>query len=125
MREQRGYPLDYIVSVPPSVMYKFMGKTNLATIARVTKKKNAVMRRVVEIRQMKAKPKLNQLLAELKDPRLKDRAIPEAEKEAIRKENRKRLRKKIMELYDDSGEQLSDADMIKKSVDFVKMKCSA
>ena len=60
MKEDRGYPLYYIVNGPHSIMEKFMDKkTNLDTIARITKKKNAVMRRIVEIRQMKAKPKLS------------------------------------------------------------------
>jgi hypothetical protein len=34
-------------------------------IARLTRKKNTIMRRIVEIRDMKAKPKLSKLLEEL------------------------------------------------------------
>jgi hypothetical protein len=74
---------------------------------------------------MKAKPKLSQLLNELKDPRLRDKNLSEKEKEEIRKERRRRLRKKIFDLYDDSGETLTDADLINKNLKMIKRKCDA
>jgi hypothetical protein len=52
MKEKRGYPLDYIVSIPPDIFSKFYAKTGVSmdSLMRIAKKKNAVMRRIVEIR---------------------------------------------------------------------------
>lgn len=127
MKEKRGYPLDYIISIPSDVYSKYYERTGvaLATFSRIAKKKNAVMRRIVEIRQMKAKPKLSQLLNELKDPRLRDRNLSSEAKEEIRKERRKRLRKKILDLYDDSGETLTEADQMNKNIKMIIRKSEA
>lgn len=61
MKERRGYPLDYIINIPPDIFSKYYHKTGVAldSFTRISKKKNAVMRRIVEIREMKAKPKLS------------------------------------------------------------------
>ncbi len=73
-------------------------------MARLTRKKNTIMRRIVEIRDMKAKPKLSKLLEELKDPRYKeDLTIKELAR--IKKENRDKLKKKILALYDDDRDK--------------------
>lgn len=112
MKEQRGYPLDYIIEVPNELINKYYipKGLNLQSLARIVRLKNAVMRRIVEIRVMKAKPKLSVLLNELKDPRLLDEKMPVHMKEDIKKEKRKMLSRKIIELYDDSVETLSEAD---------------
>jgi len=112
MKEQRGYPLDYIIEVPNELINKYYipKGLNLQSLARITRLKNAVMRRIVEIRVMKTKPKLSVLLNELKDPRLLDEKTPVQMKEDIKKEKRKILSRKIIELYDDSVETLSEAD---------------
>jgi hypothetical protein len=57
------------------------------------------MRRIVEIRQMKAKPKLSALLTELRDPRLKDDKFTTNEKIQIKMDKRQRLKRKILALY--------------------------
>jgi hypothetical protein len=74
MKEPRGYPLDYIVGFPAELLNKHYAPKGLTleAFARLTRKKNAVMRRIVEIRTMKAKPKLPKLLEELRDPRFKE-----------------------------------------------------
>ena len=112
MKEQRGYPLDYIIEVPNELISKYYlpKGLNLQSLARITRLKNAVMRRIVEIRVMKAKPKLSVLLNELKDPRLLDEKVPVHVKEDIKREKRKMLGRKIIELYDDSVETLNEAD---------------
>jgi hypothetical protein len=75
---------------------------------------------------MKAKPKLNTLLKELKDPRLKDPSISPKEKDAIRVERRDKLRKKILALYDDSPEnQMNEYDHIAKQLKVIKRKYDA
>ena len=66
------------------------------------------MRRIVEIRAIKAKPKLTDLLKELKDPRLKDPRISKEDKDIIKVERRNNLRKKILALYDDEENTMDD-----------------
>ena len=66
--------------------------------------KNTIMRRIVEIRDMKAKPKLSKLLEELKDPRYKE-DLTQKEFSRIKKENRGKLKKKILALYDDDRDE--------------------
>ena len=58
------YALDYVVIIPQDVMEKHYKQKNMTmeTFKRMTKMKNVVMRRVIEIRQQKAKPKLTDLL---------------------------------------------------------------
>jgi hypothetical protein len=73
-------------------------------IARLTRMKNTIMRRIVEIRDMKAKPKLSKLLEELKDPRYKE-DLTQKEFSRIKKENRDKLKKKILALYDDDRDK--------------------
>lgn len=73
-------------------------------IARLTRKKNTIMRRIVEIRDMKAKPKLSKLLEELKDPRYKE-DLTQKEFARLKKENRDKLKKKILALYDDDRDK--------------------
>ena len=52
MKEKRGYPLDYIASIPPILQQKFYESKNLNAekLAMIAKAKNSVMRRIVEIR---------------------------------------------------------------------------
>ena len=52
MKEKRGYPLDYIASIPPILQTKFYESKNLNAekLAMIAKAKNSVMRRIVEIR---------------------------------------------------------------------------
>jgi hypothetical protein len=52
MKEKRGYPLDYIVGIPPILQMKYYDEKgmNADNFARYCKAKNAVMRRIVEIR---------------------------------------------------------------------------
>jgi hypothetical protein len=95
------------------------------SLSRINKLKNAVMRRIVEIRQMKAKPKLSALLTELRDVRLKDKSLSEEEKNKIRLTKRRNLRKKIVELYDDSVEQLGEAEELVKDIKVVQRKSEA
>lgn len=84
------------------------------------------MRRIVEIRQMKAKPKLPALLLELRDPRLKDDKFTDDEKEIIKQEKRDRLRAKILALYGDSGEgQMNESEKISKQLKIIKRKYDA
>lgn len=102
MKEKRGYPLDYIVGLPQELYEKHYvpRKLTMDAIARLTRKKNTIMRRIVEIRDMKAKPKLPKLLEELKDPRYKEE-LTTKEFERIKKENREKLKNKIIALYDE------------------------
>ena len=74
---------------------------------------------------MKSKPKLSVLLQELKDQRLKDPKISMEEKEEIKIERRNKLRKKIMDLYDDNEETLTEAEQLNKSIKILKRKCDA
>lgn len=83
-------------------------------IARLTRKKNTIMRRIVEIRDMKAKPKLPKLLEELKDPRYKEE-LTTKEFERIKKENREKLKNKIIALYDeDKNKQAYENEQINR-----------
>jgi len=84
------------------------------------------MRRIVEIRQMKAKPKLTTLLQELKDPRLKDTMLTEKERQGIKAERRDKLRKKILALYDDTAEKaMSEHEEISKQIKVITRKYNA
>ena len=128
MKEKRGYPLDYIVGIPPIHQMKYYEERGMHAdnFAKFCKAKNAVMRRIVEIRQMKAKPKLPALLLELRDPRLKNDKFTDEEKEMIKQEKRDRLRTKIMALYSDSGEgQMNENDKINKQLKLIKRKYDA
>jgi hypothetical protein len=106
MKEKRGYPLDYIVGMPQDLLKKHYEprKLHMEAITRLTRKKNAIMRRIIEIRDMKAKPKLSKLLEELKDPRFKEE-LTAKEFERIKQENRDKLKKKIIALYDDERQK--------------------
>ncbi len=52
MKEERGYPLDYIAGIPPILQQKFYDPKglNAEKLAKIARAKNAVMRRIVEIR---------------------------------------------------------------------------
>ena len=124
MKEQRGYPLDYIISIPPLILQKHYvpRHLNAEILQRRLRLKNAVIRRVVEIRVMKAKPKLSALLNELKDPRLKDPYLSKEEKEVIKTDCTDKLRKKIQALYDDTGESVNDFDTITNNLKAIRRK---
>jgi hypothetical protein len=83
------------------------------------------MRRIVEIRDMKAKPKLTKLLEELKDPRYKEE-LSQKELARIKKENRDKLKKKILALYDDEGnKQAFENEQIGRQLKAIKRKSDA
>ena len=116
MKEKRGYPLDYIIGMPKDLLEKHYvpRKLTMDAIVRITRKKNTIMRRIVEIRDMKAKPKLSKLLEELKDPRFKE-DLTTKEREDIKREKRDKLRKKILALYDDDRDkQLYENEQISR-----------
>lgn len=127
MKEQRGYPLDYIINIPTELQQKIYDPHGITMdmLARVNRLKNAVMRRIVEIRQMKAKPKLSTLLQDLKEPRLRDPNVSEEDKTKIRNALRRNLRKKIMELYDDTAETMGEAEEIQADLTTVVRKSDA
>lgn len=64
LKVDQVYPLDYIVVAPREIMDKCYKPKNITLEAfkRLTKAKNCVMRRILQIRQMKAKPKLADLM---------------------------------------------------------------
>ena len=59
------YALDYIVNIPKNILHKHYKPKNLTleSFKRMTRMKNVVMRRIIEIREQKAKPKLQDLLS--------------------------------------------------------------
>lgn len=108
------YALDYVVIIPRDLMEKYYKPKNLTleTFKRMTRMKNVVMRRVLEIRQEKAKPKLtdliNEYMGKIDDPRL----TPE-QREQKRIEKRNQLKKKLLALYDnEKGKALSEIELI-------------
>ena len=124
MKEKRGYPLDYIVGIPHDILEKHYKPRGLSmdAIARLSRMKNAIMRRICEIRDMKAKPKLNKLLEELKDPRYKEE-LSSKELNRIKKENRDKLKKKIVALYDDERQnQAYENEHINKQIKAISRK---
>jgi len=89
--------------------------------------KNVVMRRIIEIREQKAKPKLQDLLSHYlgkdknEDPNLTPRRLEQA-----RKEKREQLKKKLLALYDDQqGKALSEIEVIQKAMKNIKRKSDA
>lgn len=74
---------------------------------------------------MKAKPKLSTLLQDLKEPRLRDPDVSEEDKTKIRNALRRNLRKKIMELYDDTAETMGEAEEIQADLTTVVRKSDA
>ena len=100
------YALDYIVIIPRNIIEKYYKPKNLSidSFRRMTKMKNVVMRRVIEIRQQKAKPKLtdllNQYLGKDKD-KDSDPSLTEEQRNQLKVDRRNQLKKKLLALYDD------------------------
>ena len=127
MKEKRGYPLDYIVGLPKDLLEKHYvpRKLTMDAIARLTRKKNTIMRRIVEIRDMKAKPKLSKLLEELQDPRYKE-DLTQKDLARIKKENRDKLKKKILALYDDDRDKKAyENEQITRQLTAIRRKTDA
>lgn len=92
--------------------------------------KNVVMRRVLEIRQEKTKPKLSDLLNELQVPdKNEETGIPytAAQKEDLKKLKREKLANKLKDLYESGGkgEDLSEIEIIQKAIKTIKHKSEA
>ncbi len=90
------YALDYVVIIPRDIMDKHYKPKNLTleSFRRMTRMKNVVMRRVLEIRQEKTKPKLSDLLSELTVPdKNEETGVPytREEKESLKKLKREKL----------------------------------
>lgn len=86
------YALDYVVIIPRDIMEKHYKPKNLTleSFKRMARMKNVVMRRVLEIRQQKAKPKLTDLLSEYlgKDKNVDPSLTPEQrEQQRVEKRN--------------------------------------
>jgi uncharacterized protein YrzB (UPF0473 family) len=60
-KENKSYPLDYIMNLPEK-KFEQTGSERYEAIMRENKLKNVVMRRLYEIREMKAQPKLKDML---------------------------------------------------------------
>ena len=88
------YSLDYVVIIPKDILEKYYKPRGLTldVFKRLTKMKNVVMRRVLEIRQQKAKPKLTDLLSEYlgKDKNEDPNLTPE-QRQQLRIERRNQL----------------------------------
>lgn len=64
LKLNKPYPIDYVIHIPKEIMqnvYQSKGLT-LATFKRMAIVKNVIFRRILEIRLMKAKPKLSDLI---------------------------------------------------------------
>lgn len=106
--------LDYVVQIPRDLMdshYKPKGIT-VETFRRLTKVKNVVMRRVLEIRQEKAKPKLSDLLSEyMSKDKKEDPNLTESQREEIKRQRKEQLKRKLLANYENGKfEDLVDCD---------------
>ena len=74
---------------------------------------------------MKAKPKLSKLLEELQDPRYKE-DLTQKELARIKKENRDKLKKKILALYDDDRDKKAyENEQITRQLTAIRRKTDA
>ena len=74
---------------------------------------------------MKAKPKLSKLLEELQDPRYKE-DLTQKELARIKKENRDKLKKKILALYDDDRDKKAyEHEQITRQLTAIRRKTDA
>ena len=84
---------------------------------RMTKFKNVVMRRIIEIKELKAKPKLTDLQKQY-IPKVDTSKMTEEEKELLeilKKKQREKLKKTLLALYDDQYFQNQNKDKKSKS----------
>ena len=99
--EQKSYPLDYIMNLPREHRNKSLSGSKQQLAWRLRNiQKNIVMRRIMEIKALKAKPGLKEAI---------EMTLAERQK---RDENiKKRLKKRIMELYEkELGHTLNEDD---------------
>ena len=103
----------------------------LESFRRMTRMKNVVMRRVLEIRQEKTKPKLSDLLSELTVPdKNEETGVPytKEEKDKLKKLKREKLANKLKDLYesgDKGAVELSEIEVIQRSIKTIKNKSEA
>jgi len=127
------YALDYVVIIPRDIMDKHYKQKNLTleSFRRMTRMKNVVMRRVLEIRQEKTKPKLSDLLSELTVPDKNEEtgvAYTKEEKDKLKKQKREKLANKLKDLYesgDKGAVELSEIEVIQRSIKTIKNKTEA
>ncbi|CDW81634.1 UNKNOWN [Stylonychia lemnae] len=123
------YALDYVVIIPASIMDKHYKPKNLSleSFRRMTRMKNVVMRRIIEIREQKAKPKLQDLLSHyLGKDKNQDPSLTDEQRKQIRADNILKLKKKLLDLYDDQKEKgLSEIETIQKAMKNIKRKSDA
>lgn len=106
--DPKNFPLDYIMNLLPESRNKALSKEKQERLWELmTMQKNMAMRRVIEIKREKAKPGIKQAIQiSLKQKAERDEKI------------RKKLKKKIMEMYEEqmSGHLQKDEKMFTRVI---------
>lgn len=97
LKMKKTFPLDYVVHVPEEMKpNKDDPKFKVEVMQRQNIFKNVVFRRIIEVRMMKKKPKLSDIMKLMKQ---KDLSNPKT---------REDFKKKILSLYDDESQKKND-----------------